>query len=480
MVNIDWQPDKNCSTPLYRQIIDYIKMKIKKGEWIVGDKLPSQRKLSEIFKVNRSTVVEALDELKADGLINGKNKGGTSITNNTWSLMTETSTPNWKNYIESGVYKPNFHTIQVINRLEWDDNIIRLSTGELSKELFPTEAMKKVFMSLARETKSLGYEMTKGSLELREEISKYVKKFGIEASPESILIVSGSLQGLQLISMGLLDYGSTVIVEKPSYIKSLHVFEANGMNLKGIPIDRNGIMVNQIEKNIGKETAILYTIPTFHNPTGTVMSYDRRKELLRLCSNNRLPIIEDNAYGELWLEKSPPKTLKSMDKNGVVLYSGTASKSLAAGMRIGWLIGPEAVIDRLGDVKMQTDYGASSLSQKAFHIWLKSGLYEEYVKSLRRKLKIRCNITLEFMEKYFHGLGTFDVPKGGFYIWLTLFKKIDMKKLFYLSCKNGVLINPGYIYDFNKNYSIRISYAYASMEEIENGLKKLSEIIRTL
>ncbi|URZ15251.1 PLP-dependent aminotransferase family protein [Clostridium felsineum] len=478
MVTIIWKPDKKSKIPLYKQIIHYIKDKIKNGEWIIGEKLPSQRELAEVFEVNRSTIIEALDELRADGLIEGKNKGGTVIINNTWSIMASRKAPNWEEYIESGIYKPNFDTIQVINKLEWDNNIIRLSTGELSKELFPKEDMEEVFLSLSREITGLGYEMPKGSLKLREEISRYVRKLGIDASPESILIVSGSLQSFQLIAMGLLDYGSTVLVEKPSYIKSLNVFQSSGMRLKGIPMDQDGIMVKEIEKNINSKTALLYTIPNFHNPTGIVMSENRRKELLDLCLERRLPIIEDNAYGELWFEKVP-KTLKSMDKSGVVLYSGTASKSLSAGMRLGWLIGPEAVIERLSDIKMQTDYGASSISQKAFYLWLKSGKYEEYLEKLRFKLKARRDAVIESLNKYFNDIACFDIPKGGFYIWLKLKEKVDMKKVFYIAKKSGVLINPGYIYDFEKNYSIRISYSYGSIKEIEIGIEKLSQIIRS-
>lgn len=480
MINIDWKPNKSSKLPLYRQIVNYIKEKISRGEWIVGTKLPSQREMADIFNVNRSTVVEAIDELKSYGLVYGKSKGGTIIVNNTWSVLASGKTPNWEKYIKSGIYEPNLSTIQMINKLEYEDNIIRLSTGELSPELFPKDAMKTVLSKVADDINSLGYERTKGSLELRRTISNYVKKIGINASPSSILIVSGSLQALQLISMSILKPGDDVLIEKPSYIKSINVFESAGMNLKGISMDMHGIDIRDILKNIDKETPILYTIPTFQNPTGIVMSENRRNELIKICTKERLPIIEDDAYRELWFDEKPPQTLKSKDRNGIVLYIGTISKCLSAGMRVGWVIGPEAVIDRLGDVKMQTDYGASSLSQYAADEWISSGLYEKYIENLRHELKSRRDFTINLLHEYFYDIAEWNVPKGGFYIWLKLKVKIDVNKLFNLSWKQGILINPGYIYDFHKNNNIRISYSYASNNEMYIGIKRLSEIIRKL
>jgi GntR family transcriptional regulator, regulator for abcA and norABC len=283
-----------------------------------------------------------------------------------------------------------------------------------------------------------------------------------------------------LISMSILKPGSKILVEKPSYIKSLHVFDSCGISFSGISMDTDGIKLNEILKNIDRNTSFLYTIPTFHNPTGIVMPQYRRNKLLDLCTKERIPIIEDDAYRELWLDEMPPYPIKAEDENGIVLYMGTTSKSIAAGMRIGWVAAPETVVERLGDVKMQTDYGASSISQYVTAEWIESGFYEIYLKELRKKLKIRREIALNVLEKYFFDIASWNIPKGGFYIWLKLRYKIDMKKLFYKCCKSGILINPGYIYDFTKNYNIRISYSYASLYDLKFGLKKLSQIIRNL
>lgn len=473
-----WKPNRLSTIPIYKQIITYVKEKIASGEWYVGMKLPTQREMAANFDVNRSTLIEAIDELKADGLIEGNGRGGTTIVNNTWSILASNMSPNWEDYIKYGIYKPNIHTIQMINKFEFEDGIIRLGTGEPSPELFPHEMMKSVLNKVSDKMCSLGYEEPKGSLYLRKVISEYVKRFGIKASPNSILIVSGSLQALQLISMSILQPGSTVLVERPSYLKSLHIFQSSGIRLKGIAMDNYGIKVEKLRSVISKNTAFLYTIPTYHNPTGIVMPANRRKELINLCSENRLPIIEDDAYRELWIDEEPPMALKSMDKNGDVLYIGTMSKVFAPGIRIGWIIGPEPVIERLGDIKMQTDYGSSSISQLIAAEWISSGLYDKYLKELRYNLKVRREAALDMLEKNFYDIASWNKPKGGFYIWLRIMNNTSIEKLFSMAYKEGILINPGSIYDFEKNEYIRISYSYASISDLKYGLKKLSDIIK--
>ena len=160
------------------------------------------------------------------------------------------------------------------------------------------------------------------------------------------------------------------------------------------------------------------------------------------------------------------------------MYLGTASKSLAAGLRVGWLIGPENVIEHLSDIKMQIDYGTSSLSQEVAAEWITSGLYEEYLLKLRKNLKIRRDYTINILEKYFKDIATWNKPVGGFYIWLKLNVPISLNKLFEITCREGILINPGNVYDFSNNQNLRISYSYSSLTDLERGLKILSKIIR--
>ncbi|MGZ4160496.1 MAG: aminotransferase-like domain-containing protein, partial [Neobacillus sp.] len=307
----DWILNKSSLIPLHQQIYEFMKKKIMNGEWTVGTKIPTQRDLAKNFKVNRSTIVYALDELAADGLIESKVGKGTFVVNNTWSLLASIPPPDWNSYVKSGSYQPNKKTIQEINRAETDPTIIRLGTGELSPELLPVKEMQQMFKRNSPHTFSLGYSEPKGSIYLREMISNYLKTKKIEVSPASILIVSGGLQALQLISLGLLHRSSTIFLETPSYLNSVQVFQSAGMNLHGIPMDDEGVRSESIGRLKKQHNgALLYTIPTFHNPTGILMSENRRNELLDVCKNEKLPIIEDDVYGDLWFESPPPNPVK--------------------------------------------------------------------------------------------------------------------------------------------------------------------------
>ncbi|MEG2656692.1 MAG: PLP-dependent aminotransferase family protein [Clostridium sp.] len=479
-MNIKWRPDKGDTKPIYLQIVEYFKSKIVSGEWQIGFMIPTQRELARIFDVNRSTIVSALDELKSEGILEGNGKGGTKIVNNVSPLLSNIQ-PDWKTYITEGIHMPNFKTIKQINTLEFEGEYIRLSTGEPSSELFPRESMKKVLREVSDDMTNLGYESPNGLQCLREEVSKYIKSYGINASPSSVLIVSGALQAIQLISMGLLQRGSTVLLENPSYMYSLQIFQSLGMRRSGIPMDEQGIQAELIPDYIKKHVpSMLYTIPNFQNPTSIVMSEKRRSELINICQREKLPIIEDDVYRELWIDSPPPRPIKSIDINGLVLYVGSVSKALCPGLRIGWIVGPEPVIERLGDIKMQTDYGSSSLSQLTVAKWMKTGLYDEHLDNLRKQLYIRRAVTIDALGKYFSDIATWNIPTGGYYVWVTLKYKIGMYKLFDEACKIGILLYPGYIYDANLNYSLRISFSYAPINEIRLGLKKLSILIKDL
>ena len=339
-VQINWKPDKNNPVPLYQQIVDYIYQKISSGDWPVGTRLPSQRALAEQFDVNRSTITSALDELTAFGIIRSGHGAGTLVINNTWGLMLP-EFQKWEKYVTSGSFMENNQTIQTINRMEFEENIIRLGTGELDPRIFPKDKWNQVLKNLTPQIQSLGYLGPLGLPELQEALARHLASCGIHTSPSNILVTSGALQALQLISVALLKPGSTVYTEAPSYMKSLQVFQSAGMRLSGVPMDEYGIqywkLQNKTSLQSGHHSSILYTIPTNQNPTGITMDEGRRQELIDYCVSCQLPIIEDGAYLELCYAQEQPKTLKELDQSGMVIYLGTASKTLAPGLRIGWI-----------------------------------------------------------------------------------------------------------------------------------------------
>lgn len=473
-----WRPDKKSVIPLFKQIYDFIISKISSGEWSIGSKLPTQQEMAKRFCVNRSTISEVYEELKTQCFIETKTKSGSIIINNTWSLLTSNAPLDWTKKISSSIYKPNLDIIKIINDVETDKNIIRLGAGELGRDLIPDKYLEEIFKAISKDIEYMGYDEPKGLYILREEIAKYLKKKGIDTNPSKILIVSGAIQALNLISIGLLKRNSVILTEKASYLKSLTIFNSHNINLYGVEMDNGGIVLDElVKKTITKRPELLYLIPNYQNPTGIIMSKERRKKLLEVCENERLAIIEDDVYSEIWFDEEPPYSIKSEDKNGTVLYIGSISKTLSAGMRIGWIVGNENVINRLADIKMQTDYGSSNISQWMCYEFLKSGLYESFTKNLRRELKLKRDFTIKLLEKYFKNIAKWNVPKGGFYIWLKFNFEVSQYKLFEECYKNKIIINPGILYDELDKRSIRISFAYASKKDLEIGLSKLAKIM---
>ncbi len=474
-----WRPDRSSVIPLFKQIHDFIISKISSGEWSIGSRIPTQLKMAKVFEVNRSTILEVYDELKAEGFVESKKSSGTIIINNTWSLLTSNAPPDWGKKISKSIHEPNLDIIKIINDIEPKKGIIRLGAGELARDMMPSKYLKHILLKLADNITYMGYEEPKGLLVLREEITKYLMKRGIETDPSKILIVSGALQALNLISMGLLHRGSTILTEKPSYLQSLTLFDSHRINLSGVEMDKDGIMIDEVtKKSVTKKPELLYTIPNYHNPTGTLMSKKRRQELLLLCERERLAIIEDDVYGELWFDNPPPNPIKSEDKNGTVLYVGSISKTLSAGMRVGWIVGNENVIDRLADIKMQTDYGSSNVSQWICYEFLRSGAYEKFIGELRSELKLKRDFIIKLLEKHFKDIATWNTPTGGLYIWLKFKKYIPPYKLFERCYDKNIVINTGNLYDDADKCSLRISFAYASVKEFEQGLLKLVKTIK--
>lgn len=478
---IEWKPKRPANQSLHQQIVDWMQQQITRGEWPVGTQLPSQRSLADSFGVNRSTIIIAIDELIADGLLETKVGSGTFVSNNTWNVLVSSKQPDWKNYVRNGIHEPNLKTIQDINQYETDTNIIRLGTGELSPSLLPIKKIEETLQTTSFEVHTLGYSEPKGDKRLRQCISNYLATKGTIASPSSIMIVSGGLQALHLISVGLLQKGSMILHESPSYLNSVHPFQSAGMHLVGLSKQGRESIPTQIKRINGKQKASLfYTVPTFNNPTNTTWTKEERQTLLSICQKEQIPIIEDDVYSDLWFEKEPPLSLKSLDKDGLVLHIGSMSKTLSPGLRIGWIAGPITVIEHLADIKMQTDYGSSALSQHLVAEWLASGQYAKHLDWLRNELRDRRDFTLSLLNQDFKGIAEWQIPEGGFYIWLKLCKPIVNPTLFQQAIKENILINPGFIYEPNNNTHLRLSYSYASKEQLVYGLQTLAKIIRLL
>lgn len=475
---MDWKLSSHPHHTLQAQIVARIAERIEQGDWVAGTRLPAQRELAVRFGVNRSTVQAALDELKADGLIETRRGSGAYVSGSAWNALLARSQPNWQRHIRTSVHKPNRHTIRLINESEPDSSFIRLGTGELSPELLPAKQLERSLQDLKLDPRALGYSEPLGSLRLRLAICNKLVAIGIHAQPDHVCIVSGALQALQLISVGLLEEGSAVFHEPASYLNSVHPFQSAGMRMLTFQ-PASGVRERLARAGSGRQS-LLYAVPALNNPTGRSWDEKERRAVYDACSDLRIPIVEDDVYRDLLFAPGLPP-IKASDSSGQVLYLGSLSKSLSPGLRIGWIFAPSPVIARLADVKMQTDYGSSAFSQEIAAHWLESGLYAHHAGQLRSELQARAVFAEQALQDRLGEFADWQTPEGGFYIWLRFRHPIVDKGFFRRLLDRKVLINPGYIYAPDDLHHIRFSYAYASQAEMIMGMDILrEEVMRAL
>lgn len=462
--------------PKYQQIIDDLLHAINSGELESGMKLPSQRALAEQYHVNRSTIVTVMDILKSYGVVDSRERSGIYVSNHGWNKYVHNNL-NWQDYIGNSPTANNQFYIREINRCEFLDNMVRLGTGELSPELIPNATFKKIIQEDIAQHLSSNYEAPQGSLALRTQVKRLVARRGISCSVDEICITSGALQGLKLIADGLLVPESKIIVETPSYINSIRTWHKIHSKMVSLSITyiKNNIHA-LFNEDVDYSNSIFYCNPTLHNPTSNTYSFAEKEQIFAQCKKKGIPIVEDDIYSELWFDGTPPQTLKSLDSSHHVLYLGSLSKTVSPGLRIGWIIGNKSVIRHLADLKMQNDYGASSISQFIATKWLEM-YHDDHITYIKKQLMERKQLMTEALTTYFADIGSWQDVKGGFYIWFKFHIPLDMKKLFQLAIESNLLIHPGEIYSIKEKYSMRFSYAYIDKDQIHDSLQKLRHLI---
>lgn len=358
--------------------------------------------------------------------------------------------------------------------------------GHNDEELVPLKdlekAAKKVILENGKILGKYNYTGPLGYLPLRKFITKKLKKGAkMDCSEEEILIVSGSLQALDLVNETLLRNGDTVIIEEACYGGVFTRLSRLNINIEGIPVEEDGININKLRdkltslKNQSIIPRYIYTIPTIQNPTGTVMSLEKRIDLINLSKEFNIPIFEDDCYADLiWAEERPP-SIRSLDHSGRVIYCGTFSKSIAPGFRLGYLVADWSILSRI--LPYKTDAGTGGLEQMVLAEYCETYFFK-HLKTLNKQLEIKSKIMCEALDKFFGNSVEYKKPVGGIYIWVSFPKKVDTKILFDKSLEVGVAINPGVEWSIEEenNKKIRLCFANPTKKEIEDGIKSLAEI----
>ncbi len=367
--------------------------------------------------------------------------------------------------------------------------IISFAGGLPDPRIFPGDKFVEI-SALIKDyaNTALQYGETEGLRELREFVADWcTKRYGFSATPENVVIVSGSQQAMDIIGRVFFDYGDYVYVEAPTYVGTLAAFRNCGARFVGIPMDEDGMVVDILEEDLKKRIKeglpipkFVYVIPNFQNPSGRVLSIDRRKRLYEVAEKYDLIIVEDDAYGEIYYDAKPPAQIKSMDVSNRVIYCGSFSKILAPGTRVGWIIGDKEIVRKFILIKQGMDLSTSLLAQFFISEFCKRGWLEPQIELIRKHYSAKRDV-MEIAIKDHLPTGTkYFRPGGGFFYWVQV-EGVDTTELFKLAVeKYGVAYVVGsafYPYG-ERNDEMRINFTYPSEDEIKEGLRRLGEAIK--
>ena len=369
-----------------------------------------------------------------------------------------------------------------------DPEIISLAGGNPASELFPADELSKIAgkILMTQPTLALQYGTTDGYPAMKDCARARAEKVGAVSEGDEILIMTGANQGIDLFAKSILNKGDKVIVESPSFIGSLNAFRTYECELIGIEVESDGMNIDALEKALSEnpDTKMIYTIPTFQNPTGTTMSLAKRERLVELAAKYGVLVLEDNPYGDLRFSGEDVPTLKSLDKNGVVFYAGSFSKILSPGMRLGYLIGPAQLLEKTEMLKQVNDVHTPMLTQLMCVQFMKKYNIDTYIKKNRELYGKKCKAMVETMEETFPaGKVEWVVPDGGIFLWFTCPGIEDITPVVDRCLEKKVAIVPGSnfaIDPFAPSNQFRLNYSSASVEDIKEGVRRLGAVLTEL
>lgn len=377
--------------------------------------------------------------------------------------------------------------IREMLKLLQNPGMISFAGGLPAPETFPVEELKEIALEILEKNgpDGLQYGTTEGDPQLRKLLTERHNSQGLNIRTENLIITTGSQQGLDLLAKIFLDPGDYVICGLPSYLGGLNAFTSYGAKLKGITLDGNGIITEELEetviklKQFGKKIKFIYLIPDFQNPAGITLPDERRIKIIEIAEKYDLLIVEDSPYREIRFEGEPQKMMQELDKSGRVITLCSFSKIFAPGFRVGWMIGHPEILDRISMAKQTADLCTSPFVQKIIARYIEKGFLEKnLVKTIelyrgRRTLMINC------FRKYMPDGVTWTEPHGGLFLFVTLPEQINTDKIFKKAIEKNVAFVAGSTFFCNNSghNTMRINFSFSNYQEIETGVKRLAEVI---
>lgn len=474
--------DRRATKPVYLQIRDRLSGLIQSGALQPGDRLPSIRTLAESTQVNKLTVLEAYSVLEADGLIQARQGSGYFVKGqsfpspqikSTFAPEQEVIIPQQRINSFAQLYQAS---IQVRNQPE----IIDFSCGfPLAVDLEDLQRQARRAMKGITDADLFHYDFAQGQVTLRQQIAQMLLQQGLEISPEQLIITNGSMQGLSLYFNYYLQPGDWVIVESPTYHGAIEILDRLRARIIGIPMTADGINLDLLERYLyTHHPKLIYTISTLHNPTGLTTSVAHRQQLLALAEQYNCLILEDNAYEGLNFEPVPAP-IKALDRQHIVTYLGTFSKTLMPGLRVGYMVVTGEDYQALVEKKLLHDLQVSSITQAVVSEYLASGHYRRHLNHIRANHLHSRNVMLSALERYFPQNANWTVPQGGLFLWVHLPAAITLSEVCHQALAQKVLVAPGDpFFPGRSSYNaMRLNFSH-SLEIIDKGIAILGELLK--
>jgi 2-aminoadipate transaminase len=378
--------------------------------------------------------------------------------------------------------------IRELLKLSRRPDIISFAGGMPDPQTFPVEELAEISALVLREkgATALQYGPTEGEPALREALASWLTKERLDLLAENILVTSGSQQALDLLAQVLIDPGDPVIVELPSYIGALQAFAAHRARMIGVPQDDEGIRTDLLEKTLERlsrrkrRPKFIYIVPDFQNPSGVTLTLARRQELLALASRFEVPLVEDSPYRVLRFSGEPMPAIYSLDPQRHVLALGTFSKIFCPGMRLGWLLTPEAWMERFIIAKQGMDLCSPSFTQFIAVEYMRRGLLDREVESIRTLYSRKLGVMLAALEKEMPRGVTWTRPEGGLFLWVKLPRRMNATALFEKAIERKVayVIGSAFFCNGKGHHTMRLNFSYPSEDQIVEGIQRLAQVIR--
>jgi len=477
--------DRESRVPVYRQIVDQIRDALATGSIGPDDRLPTLRALAGRLGVNRLTVARAYDHLSEEGLIASHIGRGTFAVRGGQPerSLHPPPGPAWESLFARTPERAFERPFPSAAMTSAGEGTISFASLYPDPDLFPVKEFRDcVDQVLGRQGAAvLAYGPPSGYPPLREMVAKMLGERGIEASAEDVLITSGSQQAIDLVARALLDPGDSVVVENPTFLGAVQVFQSLGARLAGVPVDEPDRLVEHLEQAAARRNPKLaYFMPSFQNPTSRTIDLEARRGLVSIAAGRRFVLLEDDFAADLRYEGTDLPPLKALPGGGSVVYVSTFAKKLLPGLRVGWVVAPPRLIDRLISLKKITDYGTSLLPQAALHEFCRRGNLDHHLKKVSAAYRSRRDSMLDAMEREFPDGVSWTRPEGGLSIWVTLPDGVSADEVAGEAESRSVVVGRGDLFyvESPRRENLRLAYSMTSPAIIRKGIAVLGEIIR--